>query len=471
MSASTVLSVIAPVVGAASSPSATAGEDVSAEFAAMISDTDEGEAAAPSAGATLSTAPAAPVTAPPPQTHAAPKADTPKAAPAVITIDMAAEMTIETAPATDDADPETSDGASEAPVKVKASDAEEATPKIDAESADTGLVPPASSPAPAPAPRAALAPAASPSVLPAPGAANDAASVPVAPVDEAAPARDVSEPAPVQTEADAASPVAAAVSPARIVPAEPVKPEPVRLAAAARGKTADVSVDMAAPSPDTPKAAGSPTTAPPTAPPAPSAAPQPAVASAPADAGALPPPEAAAAPALEEAPPPSARAESPAPAHAQVAASSLSRATVETTVQIAAQIVRKLESRQTRFDMVLTPEDLGRVDVSLDIDSDGRLAARLAFDNPAAAADLRGRADELRRQLADAGFQLSQDAFEFTERDANAFSGGGFDRGHDRAFSFAGGKRLGDQADQAAAARPAAWINLSLTPDRVDMRV
>ncbi|MBN8529347.1 MAG: flagellar hook-length control protein FliK [Caulobacterales bacterium] len=121
--------------------------------------------------------------------------------------------------------------------------------------------------------------------------------------------------------------------------------------------------------------------------------------------------------------------------------------------------------------MVLTPEELGRVEVSLDIDADGRLAARLAFDNPAAAADLRGRADELRRQLIDAGFQLTGDSLEFSERDANAFSGGGFDRGQDRAFSFAGGKRLGDQADQAVAARPAAWINLSLTPDRVDMRV
>ena len=73
--------------------------------------------------------------------------------------------------------------------------------------------------------------------------------------------------------------------------------------------------------------------------------------------------------------------------------------------QIAAQILRKLDGRSTRFEMALLPEELGRVDVKLDIDSEGRVAARLAFDNPAAATDLRGRADELRRQLQDAGFQ------------------------------------------------------------------
>ena len=125
--------------------------------------------------------------------------------------------------------------------------------------------------------------------------------------------------------------------------------------------------------------------------------------------------------------------------------------------------------------MVLTPDDLGRVDVSLDIDAEGRLAARLAFDNPAAAADLRGRADELRRQLMEAGFQLADDALDFAEREGGAFSGGAFDEGADRRWgrdaAFAGGRRLGDTADQSAAATPARWINLNLTPDRVDLRV
>ena len=151
--------------------------------------------------------------------------------------------------------------------------------------------------------------------------------------------------------------------------------------------------------------------------------------------------------------------------------SQLSRATVETTAQLASQILKKLDGRSTRFDMALTPEGLGRVDVSMEIDSEGHLTARLAFDNPAAATELRGRADELRRQLQDAGFQLTQDSLEFSERNpSSGFGGGGaFDRAPDRR-AFAGAARVAAQAD-AVLPPPGAWTSLSLTPDRVDMKV
>lgn len=149
--------------------------------------------------------------------------------------------------------------------------------------------------------------------------------------------------------------------------------------------------------------------------------------------------------------------------------SSLSRATIDATAQIAAQILRKLEGRSTRFEMALTPDDLGRVDVKLDIDSEGRLAARLAFDNPAAATDLRGRADQLRRELEDAGFHLADDAFEFTERDSNSSS---FDRGQDtrqgQNRAFAAASRLNAEIDVA---QPPRWMALSLSPAGVDLKV
>lgn len=150
--------------------------------------------------------------------------------------------------------------------------------------------------------------------------------------------------------------------------------------------------------------------------------------------------------------------------------STLARATIETTAQLSAQIVRKLEGRYTRFELALTPEGLGRVDVSLDIDADGQLAARLAFDNPAAAIDLRGRADELRRQLEDAGFRVASDGLDFAERDAS--SGGGFDRGQNQHGNraFAGASRLAAQADDTVAV-PSSWIKLNLTPRGVDMKV
>jgi hypothetical protein len=149
--------------------------------------------------------------------------------------------------------------------------------------------------------------------------------------------------------------------------------------------------------------------------------------------------------------------------------SSLSRATIETTAHLAAQITRKLEGRSTRFEMALTPEGLGRVDVSLDIDANGRLAARLAFDNPIAAMDMRGRVDELRRQLEDQGFKLADDALQFTDRDPQS-RGDGFDGRRERAF--AGSNRLNDDADLEISAPVAGrWMSLSLTPDRVDLKV
>ncbi|HEY1225393.1 MAG TPA: flagellar hook-length control protein FliK, partial [Brevundimonas sp.] len=149
--------------------------------------------------------------------------------------------------------------------------------------------------------------------------------------------------------------------------------------------------------------------------------------------------------------------------------SSLSRATIETTAHLAAQITRKLEGRSTRFEMALTPEGLGRVDVSLDIDADGQLAARLAFDNPVAAMDLRGRVDELRRQLEDQGFKLADDALQFTNRDPQG-RGDGFDGRRERAFARS--NRLNDDADLELSAPVAGrWMSLSLTPDRVDLKV
>lgn len=149
--------------------------------------------------------------------------------------------------------------------------------------------------------------------------------------------------------------------------------------------------------------------------------------------------------------------------------STLSRASIDATAQIAAQIQRRLEGRSTRFEIALRPAELGRVDVKLDIDSEGRLAARLAFDNPVAATDMRGRIDDLRRQLEAAGFEMADDAFEFAERDSGSSA---FDRGqdarqgHDRAFAAAA--RLKTEIDLA---QPPQWLALSLSPSGVDMKV
>lgn len=82
-------------------------------------------------------------------------------------------------------------------------------------------------------------------------------------------------------------------------------------------------------------------------------------------------------------------------------------ATAATVADLAAQVSRRLEGRSTHFDIQLTPQGLGRVDVRVDIDAQGKLTAAMAFDNPHAANEMRGRSGELMRALEQAGFDLS----------------------------------------------------------------
>jgi len=147
------------------------------------------------------------------------------------------------------------------------------------------------------------------------------------------------------------------------------------------------------------------------------------------------------------------------------ALSGLSRATIETTASLAAQITSRLAGRATRFELGLTPEGLGRVDVTLEIDTEGQLSARLAFYNPLAATELRGRADELRRQLEDAGFTLARDALDFFSRDHP--SGG--ERRQQRAVAYADRHAAGNDVPDLPAVRPPS--SSSLTPQGVDVKV
>lgn len=83
------------------------------------------------------------------------------------------------------------------------------------------------------------------------------------------------------------------------------------------------------------------------------------------------------------------------------------RGSPETVATLAAQIIKKLEGRSTRFDLELNPAGLGKVDVRLDIGAHGRISATLTCDNPGAAAELKARANDLQRALENAGFDLS----------------------------------------------------------------
>jgi flagellar hook-length control protein FliK len=89
------------------------------------------------------------------------------------------------------------------------------------------------------------------------------------------------------------------------------------------------------------------------------------------------------------------------------------RGSPETVARLASDIARKLEGKTTRFDVQLDPLGLGKVDVSIEINADGRLSASLSFDSAQTAADLRGRAGELRQALEKAGFDLADGGLSF----------------------------------------------------------
>src|SRR5207247_1363006 len=68
------------------------------------------------------------------------------------------------------------------------------------------------------------------------------------------------------------------------------------------------------------------------------------------------------------------------------------RGGTQTVAHLAAQIVKKLEGRSTRFDLQLDPLGLGKVDVRVEIGAGGKVSAAMSCDNPQAAAELRSRA-------------------------------------------------------------------------------
>jgi hypothetical protein len=94
----------------------------------------------------------------------------------------------------------------------------------------------------------------------------------------------------------------------------------------------------------------------------------------------------------------------PAPMHPQAPAV---RGSPETVANLAAQILKKLDGRSTRFNVELTPAGLGRVDVSVEINAHGRVSTAMAFDSPQAAADVKARSADLQQALEQAGFDMS----------------------------------------------------------------
>jgi flagellar hook-length control protein FliK len=101
-----------------------------------------------------------------------------------------------------------------------------------------------------------------------------------------------------------------------------------------------------------------------------------------------------------------------APAEAAVGAvrTALSSSERETVAGLSAAIVQGAGPKTSRFDVQLTPEGLGRVDVTVVIDASGKVTASLSFDQADAARLVKTHEGELQAALTEAGLSLGQGA-------------------------------------------------------------
>ena len=137
------------------------------------------------------------------------------------------------------------------------------------------------------------------------------------------------------------------------------------------------------------------------------------------------------------------------------------RGSPETVAALSAEIVKKADAKTTRFDVALTPEGLGKVDVRIEIGRDGALTASMRFDTVHAAQELRGKAHELRQALADAGFNVADNALKF---DVSSQNGG---QGQNPFFAFEGWNDQGQRGfpGRAFQAATTAEDDIVITPD------
>ncbi|HET7083753.1 MAG TPA: flagellar hook-length control protein FliK [Rhizomicrobium sp.] len=83
---------------------------------------------------------------------------------------------------------------------------------------------------------------------------------------------------------------------------------------------------------------------------------------------------------------------------------------------LAVEIAAKSQSGAKQFDIRLDPPELGRVDVRLSIDANGKASAHLSADQPQTLSLLQKDAPILTRALRDAGLDVSQDGLNFSLR-------------------------------------------------------
>lgn len=125
----------------------------------------------------------------------------------------------------------------------------------------------------------------------------------------------------------------------------------------------------------------------------------------------------------------------------------------------------------SRFDIRLSPEDLGRIDVKLDIDGDGRVRAHLVVDRPETLAFLQRDGDSLHRAFEQAGFKPSETGIAFSLRDPGQDAGGGRNGSGENGQRPQPPARAGQGREAGPDAVPTAWRTLQAGRAGIDLRI
>lgn len=134
---------------------------------------------------------------------------------------------------------------------------------------------------------------------------------------------------------------------------------------------------------------------------------------------------------------------------------------------LAVQIAAKSDDGNKQFDIRLDPAELGRVDVKLTIDDQGRAQAHLAVEKPQTLDMLQNDRSNLERALRDSGVDLSQNGLNFSLKGQDRQQG-------DNTPSFRGRSRnlaVTAAIESASAAAAASTNSFAAGNARLDIRV
>jgi flagellar hook-length control protein FliK len=126
---------------------------------------------------------------------------------------------------------------------------------------------------------------------------------------------------------------------------------------------------------------------------------------------------------------------------------------MEAARAVGLQISKAMQAGDTAFSIRLDPPELGRVDIKLDVASDGRVQALVAADSPQVLDLLRRESMILERALTDAGLRTDQGALQFSLR-----------QNSDQASGEAGRQTAQHESDGGAGAGAASTSDVTHLP-------